>query len=267
MPNVSVIMGVYNCKDFNLLKKSVDSVIHQTYRDWEFIICNDGSTDHTLDMLREIEKTDPRIRVISYEHNRGLGAALNACLKEAQGNYIARQDDDDQSRPDRFEKQINFLDRNKKYAFVGCIADVYDDDGIWGEYKVAERPQKRDFYWNSPFMHPTVIVRKEVYHAVHGYRVAKETRRCEDIDLFMRMYAAGYVGYNIQEKLYIYKMINDPNKKYRPMKDRIDEAVVKWRGYKKLGIFFPKGILYVLKPIIIGIIPQPILYRIKKTQY
>ena len=71
------------------------------------------------------------------------------------------------------------------------------------------------------------MIRKEAYNAVGGYRVAKETRRCEDIDLFMRIYAAGFLGYNIQEYLYSYRMINNPSVKYRPMKYRIDEAIVK----------------------------------------
>ena len=82
----------------------------------------------------------------------------------------------------------------------------------------------------------------------------------------MNMYAKGFIGYNIQEKLYLYRMLNDPNVKYRPMKYRIDEAVVKFKGYKNMGnLFF--GIPYVIKPILVGLIPQKFLYHIKKTTY
>lgn len=266
MPIVSVIMGVYNCKDKYLLEKSVDSIMRQTFQDWELLICDDGSTDGTLTILREIEKKDERIKVFTYPNNHGLNYALNVCLKKATGQYIARQDDDDQSNPLRFEKQISFLKAHNEYAIVGVLADIYDNDGIWGEYRVDEKPDKKSFYWNSPFMHPTVMVRREAYEACKGYRVARETRRCEDIDLFMRMYALGYRGYNIQEKLYLYRLLNDSKKKYRPMKYRIDEAIVRYQGYKKMGIL-SGGLPYVIKPILIGLIPQKILYLIKKTRY
>ncbi|HGD7082624.1 glycosyltransferase [Enterococcus faecium] len=266
MPKVSVIMGVYNCKDFQLLDKSIDSILEQTFPDFEFIICNDGSTNETLTVLKEYEKRDPRIKVLSYEKNKGLNYALNYCLKSASGEFIARQDDDDQSDKYRFEKQIKFLDTNREYSMVGTIADVIDDTGIWGEYLVPEKPQKKDFYWNSPFMHPTMMMRRDVILSLGGYRCAKETRRCEDIDLFMRVYAAGFVGYNIQEKLYQYRMVNNPDKKYRPMKYRVDEAIVKYKGYKAMGIL-AQGLPYVLKPILVGLMPQKILYHIKKSRY
>lgn len=160
MPNVSIIMGVYNCKNYNLLRKSIESVLQQTYKDYEFIICNDGSTNDTLEELKKIAQSDSRIKIISYEKNCGLNHALNKCLKVSQGQYIARQDDDDISKPERLKKQVQFLDENPEYAIVGTCADVFDDKGIWGEYAVPEKPQKSDFLWNSPFMHPTTMMRK-----------------------------------------------------------------------------------------------------------
>lgn len=161
MPKVSVIMGVYNCKDFTLLRKSVDSILNQTYRDFEFIICDDGSTNGALEELKKIAQSDSRIKIMSYSENRGLNHALNVCLAASKGEYIARQDDDDISKPERLEKQVSFLDRNPEYAIVGACADVFDDKGIWGQYSVPEKPQKKDFLWNSPFMHPTMMMRKE----------------------------------------------------------------------------------------------------------
>ena len=266
MPTVSIIMGVYNCKDYNMLRKSVESILQQTYKDYEFIICNDGSTDDTLEQLDEIARLDSRIKIISYEKNCGLSHALNECLAVSQGKYIARQDDDDISKPERLEKQVRFLEENPEYAIVGTCAEVYDDNGVWGEYTVPEKPQKDDFLWNNPFMHPTIMVRKTAYDAVNGYRIAHETRRCEDYDLFMRMYTIGQCGYNIQEKLYSYRIINDPEKKYRPMEYRVDEAVVRLKGYKSMGILL-RGFPYILKPILIGLIPQKLLYKIKKGRY
>ncbi|HCT90569.1 MAG TPA: beta(1,3)galactosyltransferase EpsH [Lachnospiraceae bacterium] len=266
MPKISVIMGVYNCKNPEILNKSIESIIQQTYTDWELLVCNDGSTDNTLNYLLEIKKKDSRIKIFSYERNKGLSAALNICLRKAKGEYIARQDDDDISKPDRFEEQLSFLENHPQYAIVGTLADVYDDYGIWGEYKLEEKPTKKSFYWNSPFMHPTIMMRTNILKECGGYRIAKETRRCEDFDLFMRMYSLGYRGYNLQKKLYTYRLVNDPRKKYRPMKYRIDEAVVRFQGYKAMGVL-KGGLLFVCKPILIGLIPQKILYKIKRTRY
>lgn len=267
MPKVSVIMGVYNCKNKKLLKKSIESIVNQSYKDWEFIICNDGSNDDTLDCLYNISKMDERIKIISYDINKGLNNALNTCLKLASGEYIARQDDDDYSDKERLKRETEFLDNNLDYAIVGTLANVCNDEGKWGEYIVEEEPTKNSFLWNSPFIHPSVMIRAEVYRAVNGYRISKETRRCEDYDMFMRMYALGFKGYNIQEKLYNYRFINHSNKKYRSMKYRVDEAIVRFKGYKELKILFPKGILYVIKPIIIGLIPQRIYYHIINKHY
>lgn len=266
MPKVSVIMGVYNCKDFALLDKSVDSVLDQTFQDFEFLICDDGSTNGTLNRLKEIEKKNDRIRVLSYGQNRGLAHALNTCLSEASGEYIARQDDDDISKPERLEKQVDFMDKNPEFTIVGTCADVYDDNGIWGQYSVPEEPQKEDFLWNSPFMHPTMMMRKEELLFGGGYREIKETRRCEDYDLFMNLYAKGYKGYNIQEKLYHYRIVRDEKNKHRPMKYRVDEMIVRFQGYKNMGILL-KGIPYVFKPVIIGVIPQRVLRKIKQSRY
>lgn len=160
MPTISVIMGVYNCKNIELLNKSVDSILNQTVSDFEFLICNDGSSDRTLNELKKIAKKDSRIKILTYDNNVGLHHALNTCLKVATGEYIARQDDDDLSKPERLKNQLEFLNEHQEYAMVGTCADVFDDEGIWGEYIVPESPKKEDFLWNNPFMHPTMMMRK-----------------------------------------------------------------------------------------------------------
>lgn len=266
MPKISVIMGVYNCKSEELLRASVQSIIDQTYTDWEFLICNDGSSDDTLDKLYEAAKMDKRIKVLTYEKNRGLAGALNYCLEHALGEYIARQDDDDISYSRRFEKELKFLEEHPEIGFIGTGHDICDDNGIWGEEMLPEFPSKDSFLWNSPFSHPTIMIKKEILESVGGYRVAKETRSCEDFDLFMRLYANGYRGYNLQEKLYKYRVVNDPNKKYRSMEMRIEEAVVRYKGYEQMGILL-RGIPFIIKPLLIGLIPQKLFYWIRKIQY
>ena len=267
MPKISVIMGVYNCKDYEGLKTSVLSIINQTFQDWELLICNDGSTNNTLYLLNQIAKLDNRIKILSYEKNRTLAGALNFCLEHTNGEYIARQDAGyDISEKDRFEKQIKFLMKNKEYDFVGSNMKVFDGNGFEGQVILPEKIAKADFLWNSPVSHPSIIARKSAYEKVGGYRISKETRRCEDYDLFMRMYSVGLKGYNIQENLYHYRIVLDNKKKYRPMKYRIDEAVVRYKGFKAMGILL-RGIPYIFKPIVIGILPAELFTWIKKMTY
>ncbi len=266
MPKISVIMGVYNCKSFDMLKKSVESIINQTFTDWEFIICDDGSTNNTTEMLEEIKKLDSRIKVVGYKENKGLHTALNTCIAAAHGEYIARQDDDDISEPHRFEEQMKFISENPQYDIVGADAVVFDEQGEWGKYEVVAEPQKKDFLWNNPFIHPVTIMKKASLDKVGGYRASKETRILEDYDLFMRMYAQGMKGANIQEYLYQYRVARNINKKRRPMKERINEAKVRYKGFKAMGISV-KGIPYVVKPVILGLIPTKIFNKITEKKY
>lgn len=265
VPKVSVIMGVYNCKDVDALYRSVNSIINQTFQDWEFIICNDGATDNTLGVLKELEQLDKRIRILSYEENKGLAYALNFCIEQATGEYIARMDDDDIAREDRFGQQVVFLDEHKEYAFVGSIANVFNKDGIWGILKMPQYPNKNDFLWNIPFIHPSMMFRKEIFCLANGYNTDKINKRCEDYTLVMDLYSKGLKGYNFQETLLDYYVENG-TRKYRPMKDRVYEAIVRYRGYKKNRILL-RGIPYILKPIILGLIPQSIFRIIKQWQY
>lgn len=137
-----------------------------------------------------------------------------------------------------------------------------------GEYKLPEKPRKKDFLWNSPFLNPSMMFRASVLKNSGGFRVSTETRRAEDYDLFFRLYAEGYKGYNIQKKLFNYRIEveNERNKKYRPMKDRINEAKIRARGFKALHMSII-GIPFIIKPILIGLIPHKIFYQIRKKQY
>lgn len=265
MLKISVIMGVYNCKNIDALYRSVKSIINQTYKDWEFIICNDGSTDNTLKILKDVATLDKRIKIIGYKENKGLANALNYCLAFSKGQYIARMDADDIAYPNRFEKQIQFLEKHKDFAFVGSIANVFNKSGIWGMLKMPEYPQKEDFLWNIPFIHPSMMFRKDVLLEINGYSTDEINKRCEDYTLVMDLYSKGFKGYNFQEALIDYYLENG-TKKYRPMKDRIAEAKVRYIGYRKNKILL-KGLPYILKPILIGLIPQYIFRLIKRWQY
>lgn len=265
MPKVSIIMGVYNSKNKEALRKSIESIQKQTLTDWEFIICDDASTDNSYEIITSFATRDSRIKILKNDKNLGLAGTLNRSIKLSRGAYIARMDDDDIAHPERLEKQVEFLEKNKQYSFIGSCANVYNEEGVWGYLHMPECPTTNDFLWNIPFIHPSMVFRKSVFNEYEGYVIDEFNRRCEDYTLVMDLYSRGIIGYNIQEPLLDYYVENG-NKKYRPMKDRISEAVVRWRGYKKNHILI-KGLLYIAKPIILGLIPQFIFKFIKKWQY
>ena len=269
VPEVSVIMSVYNADNYNILVDSVNSILNQSFKDFEFIICDDGSSNReTRRFLKKINDLDSRIKIIGYDQNRGLAYSRNQCIKISRGKYIAFQDDDDISEPNRLKEEVTFLNNHQQYGFVGTIANVFNKDGTWGKFETPERPTKKDFLWNSPFLNPSMMFRTNILKNIGGFRVTKETRRAEDYDLFFRLYAKGYKGYNIQKKLFNYRIEieKERNKKYRPMHDRINEAKIRMEGYKGLGISVI-GIPFVIKPILIGLIPHKIFYLIRKRQY
>lgn len=267
MATISIIMGAYNISNrIEKVKKSVLSIRQQTFTDWEFIICDDGSEDNTYELLMDISKEDPRIKIIGYKTNCGLAHALNYCLKYSTGRYIARQDDDDTSAITRLEKEMFFLDHHNEFAFVGTMAKVVSNESVLGDYKVPENPMSKDFLWNSPFIHPTVMFRKEALTSVNGYRESRETRRCEDYDLFMRMYKDKLYGYNIQEPLYFYYVDIKAKSKHRPMKYRIDEFVVRYKRFSEIGLGMERY-LYMIKPLVIGIIPNLFINLLNGRKY
>ena len=260
MPKISVIMGVYNITDKNVLSKSINSILNQTFTDFEFIICDDGSNDNTLEVVKEVCNNDKRVIFLKNEKNMGLAYVLNKCLKHSNGEYIARMDADDESTLDRFEKQVKFLDENPNYGVVTSNADVFDGDVIWKEFIYSEEITKEDFLFNNPIVHGAVMVRKSAYDKVNGYRDIPMTYRVEDYDLFMRMFAEGIKIKTIQEKLF--KFREDRNSlKRRKYKYRINEAKVRFYGFKLLKLY-PKGIIYVIKPLIVGLLPMGLKRRI-----
>lgn len=259
---ISVIMGVYNCAP--TLRESIDTILAQTYDNWEFIICDDGSTDDTLKIVREYEQAYPdKFRVLVNPSNQGLNATLNRCLKAATGLYIARQDGDDISLPSRFEKEVTFLDCHPEFAFVSSNMFFFDERGVWGEWKNPPIPQREDFLKQSPcFSHAPCMIRREAFFDVDGYTEKERYLRCEDVNLWYKLYAKGYKGYNIQKPLYM--MRDDRNAyKRRTVKNRINIILTEWDGMRSLKCsiweyrFFVKK---TLKNLILAFMPER-MYR------
>ncbi|MBP1566288.1 MAG: glycosyltransferase [Oscillospiraceae bacterium] len=262
-PYLSVIMGVYNCPSEKMLLRAVDSIVNQTYKNLEFIICDDGSTNDTVKWLHKKAVTDSRIKIIENKKNQGLAHALNKCLEVATGDFIARQDVDDYSTLTRFQIQIDFLKNNKDIAFVGSGCLLYDQNCVYGERHVPEYPKKTDFLFNSPFVHGTVIFRREVFEKCGNYKAVGKCLKYEDYEFFMRVYSEGFKGANINQLLYTFYSEEKKNMVSRQM--RFDEFKVRREGFKKLGLM-PRGIPYVLKPLVLIAVPNKLLFNLKNLK-
>ncbi|MCQ5128152.1 glycosyltransferase [Butyricicoccus faecihominis] len=263
IPNLSVIMGVYyQSDDVAKLRRSVTSILLQTYREFELLICDDGSSKAAQELLSELAKADRRIRLIRCGNLIGLPAKLNACLQEAKGIYIARMDDDDYSHVDRFEKQMQFLSENNNVGFVGCNVNLYCAGKIVGKRKLPEYPTVYDFLFVQPYIHPTLIFRREILEMVDGYSENKYCALCEDYDLLLRIYENGYHGANIQEIIFDYSVPTTVKGKRR-MSARWNETVTRFRHFRLLHLL-PKAWPYVFKPLLVGLMPAQILRMVKK---
>ena len=260
-PAVSVVMSVYNGE--RTVAQAVASILNQSCRDLELIVCDDASTDGTRALLDAAAAADGRVRLLRNERNRGAGAARNRCLSFARGRYIALMDADDFSRPERLAAQQSFLEKRPELAFVGTRG-VYGAGEGSSSYWYRAEPKKEDFLMTLPFVHASLMFRREVFAQLGGYDERPRLRRAEDYELLLRAYAAGYRGANLPEALYVIRA-DSPFCRPTP-RERFYESAMKWRGFSRLGLM-PRGIPYALKPLVVGLIPQRLLMRMKKRYY
>jgi glycosyltransferase involved in cell wall biosynthesis len=201
MPTVSVILPAYNGARF--LKHAVDSIVGQTFKDWELILVDDGSTDETAEIMNEYN--DPRIRYLKNEGNKGLVFSLNRAIEASEGSYIARMDADDISQSERLEKQVIFFESHPEIAVYDVRQQFIDDAGkptgslnsdITGTENI-----RRKMPWFNCMGHPSVMMRAEVAKA---YRYRKVVY--EDYDLWLRMLSDGLKLERSMEPLLLYRV-------------------------------------------------------------
>lgn len=262
---VSVIMGVYNQWDREALLAAVNSILNQTLTEFEFIIYDDGSEPEAAAYIKELKKLDERIIVIGKEQNHGLAFSLNACIDRACGKYIARMDADDIALPERLAVQYAFMEEHEEYDWCGCNAELFDRKGVWGVRRMPEVPMERDYLPFSPFIHPTVVYRRRLFEQNGGYHVSRETLRCEDYEIFMRLFQAGFRGYNIQQCLFRYREDSGSYRRRR-MKYRVYEAKLRYRNFKTMQMLFPVGWLFVIRPVVGGLVPSFLLEWMKRKE-
>jgi glycosyltransferase EpsE len=206
-PEVSVLMAVYNGEPF--VRGAIEGILNQTYRNFELLITDDCSTDRSLCIIEEYAGKDERIRIIKNSNNEGLTRSLINAVSEANGEYIARQDADDVSMPQRLEKQISFLKRNSEYGAVGTSAEIIGKEG--SQRKNANVPKtwfmvRQILKFGNCFLHGSMMFRKEDYVKAGGYRKAFSLG--QDYDLWLRISKAKKLK-NLGEMLYRWRDTGD----------------------------------------------------------
>lgn len=198
MPKITVLMPVYNCELY--IKAAVESILNQTYTNFEFLIIDDASTDETVSIVKKYN--DSRIQLIEKPENTGYTNSLNLGIELAKGIYIARMDGDDISLPERFAKQVSFLEANQDVIVCGSWFSLIGSDRI---VKVPENHEdiKLAFLKGNCIAHPSVMIRKQCLNDfLVVYDVSKEP--AEDYDLWVRLMLKGKL-HNLQEIMLEYR--------------------------------------------------------------
>ena len=203
--NISVVMSVYNAEKY--LRKAIDSILKQTYANFEFIIIDDCSTDGSTSIIESYN--DERIKLIKNEVNMQLPASLNRGIRLSKGKYIARMDADDISLPDRFAKQINYLDKHPEVAALGGSFQSIDADGnkLNIYHPLRGKNLSKYLLYPSPMPHPTVMMRRDVILKDNLFYDEKFSS-AQDYDLWLRI-SKKYKIDNLPDILLFYRKHNN----------------------------------------------------------
>jgi glycosyltransferase involved in cell wall biosynthesis len=265
-PLVSVVMPVFNSEKY--ADDAIRSVLCQTFRDFEFIIVNDRSTDGSLALLEKWAKKDRRIVLVQNRARLGISGSRNAGLAHAKGKLIMNMDHDDVCHPERMHLQAHYLSQNPEVGIVGSDIDVINDAGK----TIGERhfPQddaaiRQALLQSSPFTHPSTMVRSSAYARAGKYN--KEFEPADDYELYFRIGRAFKFG-NISAHLLKHRIHGGATtmKKTRLMVCNTLKA--KWRGAFKLG-YTPGAMAAIIAIGQMALLPMPsfVLEKIVLSQY
>jgi len=236
-PRITVLMPVYNGEIY--LAEAIESILDQTFKNFEFLIVNDGSTDNSVSIIEDFAKKDERIRLINNKKNKGIVGALNTGLEDAKGEYIARMDSDDISVPERLEKQVKFMDDNPEVGICGSWIKLFGKAD-----NIVKNPVNHDdimcnlLFYNA-IAHPSVIIRSELFKK-NNLKYSNFSH-AEDFELWTR---CGFLFklHNIPEILLKYRISSQNVTSQK--KDVLAETAYRIFGekLKKLGIGSDKNI-------------------------
>ena len=253
-PVISVILPVYNGQVY--LRESINSILNQTFTNFELIIINDGSKDQSEKIIKSYK--DIRIKHIS-RPNKGLPITLNEGISLANGKYIARQDQDDISKSDRFEKQVKFLMHNDEYYYVGTNAIEIDENGCEIRHKSMNTNWEIIVKYlpiTPQFIHPSVMFRREFFDICGLYNVNYYDN--EDMELWFRSVLFNLKGTNLTENLLLYRVEKTFYNKRRNVRLANSEYKVRKLYLKKLQ--YPRYYyLLLIVTFVFRLLPEKII--------
>lgn len=247
MIKVTVIMATYNTP-MAYLKASVQSILDQTLKDFEFIIVDDYSSYDVKEVVSKLN--DDRIKVVRNKTNKGSGYSRNVGIDIAQGDYIAIMDADDIALPNRLERQVAFMNTHPEYDVVSTKTKEFSGDKQLGEVGVAGELSKKMIIRGKVLFQPAAMAKKQVLKSV---KYDDYYRRAQDYVLWCELALRGYRMYTMDEILCLYRVNPDDYKK-RGLRRRKYEIMARLKYYPKLKAN-PFEYLYILKSIIAGILP------------
>ena len=194
-PRISILIPVRN--DASVIGNCLDDIVKQSFKDFELVVVDDGSTDETPQLLDKIERQDTRARIIRTSAN-GIVSALNIGLAECKGDYIARMDADDRMEKTRLEKQLEMMIKNPDLDLIGCRVKGFTDTGTfpesgiqyqsWSNSLITHEQIEQDLFAESPIVHPSFFATRELFNKISGY---SENPWAEDYDVILRAYGKG----------------------------------------------------------------------------
>ena len=251
MPRVSVVTSVYNGELY--LKECIESILNQTFRDFEYIILNNGSTDNTSEILKLY--TDPRLRVI-HQENLGISRSLNKGIDLSSSDLIARLDADDYSLPQRLAKQIDFMEKHPDVVLCGSrwlelINEKLLDQRV--AFVQTNQAIKKTMSLFNPFAHSAVIFRKKIFCKTGGYDC--QLKYGQDYDLWLRMLNFGE-AYILKEKLGVARIFEESESHKNSRKQKLEGLRIRWKAFQKFGGNPRKVLSYFLKTLVGLILPS-----------
>lgn len=263
MVGVSVVIPMKNAQ--STIEKCILSMENQSYKPLEIIICDDGSTDGSPDVVEKLKNKFDNIKLLRNDTSKGAANARNQCIAESRYDYIAMQDADDWSDEKRIEKEMTFLFEHEEYVMVASGCYRVNETGEKKADIQKEYVEKEDLVWGGHFIHASCIFKKEALLSVGGYTDNKYTKRDQDYHLLMKLYAKGYKLYNMQECLYYYLSTQDTYTRQIDFSKVKGLMWIRYDGYKrnKMPLW---AYLYVFKPLVACLIPRKIMLKYYKKE-
>ena len=244
MPQVSVVTSVYNGEEY--LEECVDSILSQTFQNFEYIILNNGSTDGTARILQQY--TDPRLRII-HQENLGISRSLNKGINLSNSDLIARLDADDFSSPQRLEKQVIFMEKHPDIVLCGSrwlelIGEKLCKQIV--DFVETDQAIKKSMSLFNPFSHSAVIFRKKAFLTTGGY--SERFKYTQDYDLWVRMLAFGKTLI-LKEELAVVRMSGQSESHKNARKQKLEALQIRWDAFQQFGGNPGQALYYFFKTL------------------